>query len=112
LGVVSSSQGNKEDRQPIGDVSERLYNLRPVTFRYRQPEADGQKPVQVGLIAEDIAAVMPELAVYNQDGQPESVACHLLPTLLFNELQNEHRQIEQQQEELQLANELIKVQSR
>jgi hypothetical protein len=90
LGVVSSSLRYKEDIQPMGAASERLYQLQPVTFRYKQPEADGQKPVQVGLIAEDVAAVMPELVVYNRDGQPESVAYHLLPTLLLNEVQKEH----------------------
>jgi Chaperone of endosialidase len=111
LGVVSSSQRYKEDIEPMGDVSDRLYDLRPVTFRYRQPDAEGQKPVQVGLIAEEVAGVLPELVVYNSDGQPESVAYHLLPTLLLNELQKEHRQIEQQQLELKQARELIQVQS-
>jgi hypothetical protein len=82
-----------------------------LTGCYKQPDADGQKPVQVGLIAEDVAAIMPELVVYNQDGQHESVAYYLLPTLLLNELQKEHQQIEQQQSELQQAKKLIKVQS-
>jgi len=90
LGVVSSSKRYKEDIQPMGEVSERLYQLHPVTFRYKQPNPDGGKPTEVGLIAEDVATVLPELVVYNSDGQPESVAYHLLPTLLLNELQKEH----------------------
>ena len=79
----------------MGDVSERLYQLQPVTFHYKQPNADGSKPIQVGLIAEDVAEVLPELVVYNSDGQPESVAYHLLPTLLLNELQKEHKDLQQ-----------------
>jgi trimeric autotransporter adhesin len=107
LGVVSSSRRYKEDIQPMGDVSERLYQLRPVTFRYKQPQADGQKPVQVGLIAEDVAAVMPELVVYNQDGQPESVAYHLLPTLLLNEVQKEHELVLSQARQLKQQDQRI-----
>jgi trimeric autotransporter adhesin len=118
LGVVSSSRRYKEDIQPMGAASERLYQLQPVTFRYKQPEADGQKPVQVGLIAEDVAAVMPELVVYSQDGQPESVAYHLLPTLLLNEVQKEHelvvaqaRQLKQQDQRVaELAAQVAELQ--
>jgi len=100
LGVVSSSRRYKEDIQPMGDVSERLYQLRPVTFRYQQSNSDGRKPIQVGLIAEDVAETMPELAIYNAAGQPESVAYHLLPTLLLNELQKQHEVISVQAQQL------------
>jgi hypothetical protein len=91
----------------MGAASERLYQLRPVTFRYKQPEADGQKPIQVGLIAEDVAAVMPELVVYNQDGQPESVAYHLLPTLLLNEVQKQHELVVAQARQLKQQDQRI-----
>ncbi len=100
LGVVSSSRRYKEDIKPMGSVSDRLYELHPVTFHYRQPDADGAKPIQLGLVAEEVAAVFPELAVYNQDGQPESVAYHLLPTLLLNELQKQHQVISAQAQQL------------
>ncbi len=112
LGVVSSSRRYKEDIQPMGAASERLYQLKPVTFRYKQPEADGQKPVQVGLIAEDVAAVMPELVVYNQDGQPESVAYHLLPTLLLNEAQKQHQALQQARDVIQAQNRTLEDQTR
>jgi trimeric autotransporter adhesin len=90
LGVVSSSRRYKEIIQPMGDVSKRLYNLRPVTFRYKETNADGTKPYQVGLIAEEVAEVLPQLVVYNSDGQPESVAYHLMPSMLLNELKKQH----------------------
>ena len=41
------------------------------------------KPVQYGLIAEEVAEVLPDLAVFNQDGSPETVKYHLLPSLLL-----------------------------
>jgi hypothetical protein len=91
LGTINSSRRFKEDIQPMGSVSERLYGLRPVTFRYKQPYDDGSKPVQFGLIAEEVAEAFPELVVYGQDGKPETVSYHLLATLLLNEVQKDHR---------------------
>lgn len=91
LGTISSSRRYKEDIEPMGDSSERLYQLRPVKFHYKKVDADGQKPVQYGLIAEEVADVFPELTVYNRDGKPESVAYHVLSGLLLNELQKEHQ---------------------
>jgi hypothetical protein len=75
----------------MGDVSERLLALRPVTFRYKQPFDDGQQPIQFGLIAEVVAEEFPELVVFNVDGTPETVRYHLFATLLLNEFQKEHR---------------------
>ncbi len=68
LGVVSSSRRYKEDIRSMGTVSDRLLALRPVTFRYKKADENGQKPEQYGLIAEEVAKVMPELVVYNEKG--------------------------------------------
>lgn len=89
LGVLLSSQRYKEDIRPMGDASSPLMKLRPVTFRYREPQPDGSKPVQYGLIAEEVEQVMPDLVVYNKDGTPESVAYQTLPGLLLNEYQKQ-----------------------
>ena len=107
LGVVSSSKRYKEDIQPMGEVSERLYQLHPVTFHYKQPNPAGSKPTEVGLVAEDVAEVLPELVVYNSDGKPEAVAYHLLPTLLLNELQKEHQLVLAQAQELTAVKEQL-----
>jgi hypothetical protein len=68
--VMSSSRRYKEDIRSMGDVSGRLLKLRPVTFRYKKADENGQKPEPCGLIAEEVAKVMPELVVYNNKGQP------------------------------------------
>jgi len=52
-------------------------------------DEDGSKPLQFGLIAEEVAETFPELAIYDEKGQPESVSYHLLATLLLNEFQKE-----------------------
>jgi hypothetical protein len=41
----------------MGDASSGLLRLRPVTFRYKKPFNDGSKPIQYGLIAEEVAEV-------------------------------------------------------
>jgi hypothetical protein len=75
--------------------------LRPVTFRYKQPDAADEQPIQYGLIAEEVAEVFPELVVPNEDGQPETVAYHLLPALLLNEVQKDRHVIQAQAEQLE-----------
>ena len=100
LGTVSSSRRYKENIQPMGEASERLYQLRPVTFHYKAADANGQKPLQFGLVAEDVAEAFPELVVPGRDGQPETVAYHLLPALLLSEVQKEHRKVLAQDEQL------------
>jgi hypothetical protein len=105
LGVASSSRRYKEDIQPMGDVSDRLMDLRPVTFRYKEADEDGNKPVQYGLIAEEVDTAMPELVVRNDDGSPETVAYHVLPSLLLNEYQKQHQELAETKEKLTVTEE-------
>ncbi len=92
LGTVSSSRRYKEDIADMAAASSAIMRLRPVTFRYRQPFADGGQPLQYGLIAEEVATVMPSLAVLNAAGEPETVKYQELPALLLNELQRVERE--------------------
>jgi len=89
LGTASSSRRYKESIEDMGSVSDRLLALRPVTFRYKQASSSGEKPIQFGLIAEEVAEVLPELVVYDEQGRPEAVKYYLLSTLLLNELQKQ-----------------------
>jgi hypothetical protein len=92
LGTVSSSRRFKEDVADLGDIARAVQFLRPVTFRYSAPFADGGKPVQYGLIAEEVKDALPELVAYGADGQPETVLYHVLPTLLVSEVQRLERE--------------------
>jgi Chaperone of endosialidase len=94
LGVVSSSRRYKQDITDMGATSNPLLKLRPVTFRYKEADDQGQHPVQYGLIAEEVAEVMPELVVRDEDGRPETVAYHTLSSLLLNEYQQQHRDMQ------------------
>ena len=90
LGTVSSSRRFKEDIRAMADASRRgCFQLRPVTFRCKQASGDGSKPIQYGLVAEEVAEVFPELAVRNVDGTVETVHYETLSVLLLSELQRQ-----------------------
>ncbi|MGC1371185.1 MAG: tail fiber domain-containing protein [Candidatus Sulfotelmatobacter sp.] len=93
LGTVSSSRRFKTDIEDMGDASRNLMRLRPVTFHYKRPFADGSQPIQYGLIAEEVAEVFPDLVAHSADGQIETVKYQLLEPMLLNEVQRQQAEI-------------------
>jgi hypothetical protein len=102
LGTVNSSIRFKEDVHDMADASSKLFQLRPVTYRYKQAYADGSKPVDYGLIAEEVAKVYPDLVARDASGQILTVQYQKLTPMLLNELQKQHRQVEAQQETIRM----------
>ena len=100
LGTVSSSRRYKEDIRDMGEASAGLMRLRPVTFRYKKPFADGSQPMQYGLIAEEVAEVYPDMVARSADGQIETVKYQLLDPMLLNEVQRQQAEIRELQERL------------
>ncbi len=92
LGTMSSSRRFKEDIQDMGDASSGLMRLRPVTFRYKQPYQDGSKPIDYGLIAEEVADVYPDLVAYSPSGEVQTVQYQKVNAMLLNEVQKQHRE--------------------
>jgi hypothetical protein len=101
LGTVQSSARYKEGVREMADTSGGLMRLRPVVFHYKQAMIDGSKPAQYGLIAEEVAKVYPELVVFGKNGEVESVQYQELPAMLLNEVQKQHRVIQQQEQMIQ-----------
>jgi hypothetical protein len=110
LGTVPSSRRYKDNIEDIGNASNGLLALRPVTFRYKQAAPDGSKPLQYGLIAEEVAAVFPDAVLYNDSGQPDSVEYHKINAMLLNEVQRQHREIEDLKESLSQLQSLVRSQ--
>ncbi len=90
LGTLTSSVRFKEDVEDMGQASQALMKLRPVTFHYKAGVDDGTHLLQYGLIAEEVAKVYPELVQYNDKGQAVTVRYHLINAMLLNELQKQH----------------------
>jgi polyhydroxyalkanoate synthesis regulator phasin len=110
LGTMNSSRRFKEDIQDMGNASSGLMKLRPVTFRYKKPFADGAKPIQFGLIAEEVEEVYPDLVAKAAHGQVESVKYQILDSMLLNEVQKQHRTIDSQNEKLKAQEEDLNAQ--
>ncbi len=91
LGVLLSSARYKERIRPMGSQTAKLMKLRPVTFRYKQ---DAERLLQYGLVAEQVAAVYPELVIRGRDGKVESVRYHELVPMLLNEVQRQRCELE------------------
>ena len=88
LGVVSSSERFKIDIATMGPATERLRQLRPVTFHYRN---DQRGELRYGLIAEEVAKVYPELVVRNEQGRIDGVRYDELAPMLLNEVQKQQQ---------------------
>jgi hypothetical protein len=91
-----SSRRYKHDIQPMEKASEALYALKPASFRYNK-EYDATQTLAFGLIAEEVAAVYPDLVGRNAEGQPESVRYEQINAMLLNEFLKEHRKNEEQE---------------
>jgi len=90
LGILASSARYKRDIHTMRERSQGLYQLRPVTFRYKH-DRQGQR--QYGLIAEEVAKVYPELVTKGADGKVQSVQYHELIPLLLNEVQHQQQKL-------------------
>ena len=102
LGHSVSSRRYKEDIKPMGDASELIYKLNPMTFRYKEVDVDPKKGPQrqnldYGLIAEDVAEVDPKLAIRDGKGQIESLRYMAIYNMMLNEFLKEHKKVEEQQ---------------
>ncbi|MGA2372771.1 MAG: tail fiber domain-containing protein [Candidatus Korobacteraceae bacterium] len=110
LGTVVSSRRFKEQVTDMGDSTSALMKLRPVTFLYKPEYANGDRTLQYGLIAEEVAQVYPELVAYDNDGQPYTVRYQYITTMLLNEVQKQYRRAEHQSEIVATQQAQIKAQ--
>ena len=78
----------------MGDSTNALMKLRPVTFLYKPEYDKGPRTLQYGLIAEEVAEVYPDLVAYEPDGKPYTVKYQYLTTMLLNEMQKQYHRAE------------------
>jgi hypothetical protein len=116
LGTTTSSKRFKEDIKAMGAVSEALFSLKPVTFHYKK-EIDPAVTSQLGLVAEDVEKVNPNLVVRDKEGKPYSVRYDQVNAMLLNEFLKEHRafveeqrKVEEQQKEIDVLKAELKEQ--
>jgi Chaperone of endosialidase len=95
LGIVTSSARYKQDIAPMGTRSEKVLDLQPVTFAYKD---DPKGTTHYGLIAEQVAAVYPELVTHTATGEVQTVKYQELIPMLLNELRRQRQALHSQQQ--------------
>jgi hypothetical protein len=96
LGTTTSSARFKDEIKPMGNTSEAILALRPVSFRYKK-EIDPQGIPEFGLIAEEVEKVNPALVIRDPEGRPYTVRYEQINAMLLNEFLKEHHKVETQQ---------------
>jgi uncharacterized coiled-coil protein SlyX len=94
LGTVTSSARFKDDIKPMGQVSDALLALKPVTFHYKK-EIDPDRTQQFGLVAEEVAKVNPDLVVRDDQGKIYTVRYEAVNAMLLNEFLKEHTTVQE-----------------
>ena len=91
----SSSLRYKDQLAPFTAGLELINRLRPITFNWKQ---SGER--DLGLAAEEVAAVEPLLVFYNERGQVEGVKYDRINIALINAVRQQQTQIQKQNEEI------------
>jgi hypothetical protein len=99
LGTVVSSRQFKDAIEPMNKVSEAIFSLKPVTFRYK-PDLDPDGIPQFGLVAEEVAKVTPDLVGRDENGRPFTVRYEAVNAMLLNEFLKAHHKIEDQEKRI------------
>jgi len=105
LGVLASSERFKTDVETMHAASEKLAQLRPVTFKLK---TDPGGTIQYGLIAEEVARVYPELVIHGADGRIDGVRYEELAPMLISEMQQQQRMSTAQAEKINTQAEEIR----
>jgi hypothetical protein len=79
------SRSAKKNITDLEVDASKIYDLRPVSFNWKE-QKDGA-PRAIGVIAEEVDKVLPELVRYDKEGRPYHVTYELLSVLILKELQ-------------------------
>jgi hypothetical protein len=98
LGTFVSSRRFKHDIKSMCKASEVILALNPVTFHYK---SDAKNTPCFGLIAEDVAAVDPDLVIRGKNGELLSVRYEAVNAMLLNEFLKEHKAFVEEQRKVE-----------
>ena len=90
----SSSIQYKDNVKELVFDSSKLDVLRPVSYDYKLDDAP-----DIGLIAEEVDEVLPELINYDKEGNPESVKYHSLAVMLLDEVKKLRKEVKNLKED-------------
>src|SRR5204863_10104021 len=101
LGVgMPSLKRFKDEIKPMGDASEAVLALKPVTFRYKD-DLDPKRVTRFGLVAEEVEKVDPNLVARDAKGEVYTVRYDAVNAMLLNEFLKEHKAFLEEQRKVQ-----------
>lgn len=101
ISSCSSSIRYKKNIQDFSSGLDLVRNLRPVSFNWK---ADNKS--DIGLVAEEVAAIEPLLITYNDKGEVEGVKYDQISLVLINAIKEQQAQIEYQAKEIAVQKEI------
>jgi|GEM_PF-3080615 len=96
IAFCSSSRRYKTGIEPYKDGLNLINQLKPVSFNWKTTNQE-----DIGLIAEEVAAVEPRLAYKNQNGEIEGVSYSQMSVVLINAVKEQQEQIQVQQNQIE-----------
>ena len=90
----------------MGQASEAILALNPVTFRYKQ-SLDPDGVLQFGLIAEQVEKVSPDLVVRDEDGKVSTVRYEAVNAMLLNEFLKEHHKVQELERQIEALTAIV-----
>jgi trimeric autotransporter adhesin len=110
LGTMTSSKRFKEGIKPMDKASETLFALKPVAFHYKKT-IDPTCAPQLGLVAEDVEKVNPDLVIRDKEGKPYTVRYDQVNAMLLNEFLKEHRTVQELKKQMATLSTTVKAQA-
>jgi hypothetical protein len=90
--MTASSRRFKEEIKPMGNTSEALFALKPVTYHYKK-QFDPDRAQRFGLIGEEVEKINPDLVAHDAQGNVTTVHYEAINAMLLNEFLKEHRKV-------------------
>jgi hypothetical protein len=97
IGTSTSSRRWKEDITALPYAVADILKLDPILFRYIEShvEPDADRPLEIGLIAEDVAELGFDQLIYrDKDGHPDGIAYEKIAVLLLKVCQDQQTQLD------------------
>jgi hypothetical protein len=102
IASCSSSLRYKTDFRPFNRGLNLVQRLQPITFKWKSDQS-----LDLGLGAEDVAAIEPLLVTHNQNGEIEGVKYDRVAVVLINAVKEQQLQIERQRAEIDELKKLV-----
>jgi hypothetical protein len=86
----TSSKRYKENIHTLDNSLNKILQLRGVTYNRKENQTK-----EIGVIAEEVEKILPEVVIYNKDNQPDSVSYGRITAVLIEAIKEQQKQIDE-----------------